>query len=427
MIPFMETRVEIRSKSARNQNISLSQELKNHPAYRNFLLSIKAQATRESYEFYFSKFLYYNPIYTRIGFDKLLKIEIKELETTIIETMMKMREADSSYSAINALLSSLTHFFSINDVSLNWIKISKFKGENQDKFEYKSYTREEIARLLSILDERGKTAVLLMASTGMRVGGLAELRLKHIQKRFINNSKDTFVHKIIVYGSSSKHRYTTFCTPEAAKALDEYLNMRKRYGENLCQDQEKGIWTPGDTPVIIRQFNKDKLNHNALPLKPMTINIKIVSAKLSQLGIRNNKDLFKFTGNNKHPGTYKYELHPCHSLRIFAVTQMQRARIDKTIREMLIGHSVGLDSSYYKPEEDEILEEYLKAVDNLTINNEQRLEKELDHYKRNSQDIQEISRQLNMNYESKIESMRTELENKFKELLERVNVSELSD
>ena len=53
-------------------------------------------------------------------------------------------------------------------------------------------------------------------------------------------------------------------------------------------------------------------------------------------------------------------------------------KVDKTIREMLVGHSTGLDSVYYKPQDEEILEVYLKAADLLTINNEHRLQKQLD-------------------------------------------------
>ena len=44
---------------------------------------------------------------------------------------------------------------------------------------------------------------------------------------------------------------------------------------------------------------------------------------------------------------------------------------------MLVGHSTGLDSAYYKPSAGEILQEYLKAVDNLTINNDFRLSSKL--------------------------------------------------
>jgi integrase len=64
-------------------------------------------------------------------------------------------------------------FFSINDITPNRKKLSKFVGEQENKYEYRSYTREEISRLLDICDERGKAIVLLMASTGIRVGAPA--------------------------------------------------------------------------------------------------------------------------------------------------------------------------------------------------------------------------------------------------------------
>ena len=63
--------------------------------------------------------------------------------------------------------------------------------------------------------------------------------------------------------------------------------------------------------------------------------------------------------------THKNELHPCHSFRIFAITNMQRSKMDKTIREMIVGHSIGLDSVYFKPQDDEILHEFLKSVEAL--------------------------------------------------------------
>jgi hypothetical protein len=36
--------------------------------------------------------------------------------------------------------------------------------------------------------------------------------------------------------------------------------------------------------------------------------------------------------------------------------------------EMLMGHDTGISMSYYRPREKTLLEDYLKAVDPLTIN-----------------------------------------------------------
>jgi S-adenosylmethionine:tRNA-ribosyltransferase-isomerase (queuine synthetase) len=41
--------------------------------------------------------------------------------------------------------------------------------------------------------------------------------------------------------------------------------------------------------------------------------------------------------------------------------------------ELLMGHNIGISKSYYKPTEKELLEDYLKASDLLTINEEHKL------------------------------------------------------
>jgi hypothetical protein len=54
-------------------------------------------------------------------------------------------------------------------------------------------------------------------------------------------------------------------------------------------------------------------------------------------------------------------------------TQLVNSKVNPEIREVLLGHKIGLAGVYYKPSEDDFLEEYLKAVNNLTINEENRL------------------------------------------------------
>ena len=38
--------------------------------------------------------------------------------------------------------------------------------------------------------------------------------------------------------------------------------------------------------------------------------------------------------------------------------------------EILMGHDIGLTDSYYKPSEEELLADYIKSVDLLTIEND---------------------------------------------------------
>ena len=49
----------------------------------------------------------------------------------------------------------------------------------------KGYTHEEIKKLLDVANLRMKSVVLLMASTGIRIGAIPDLQLKHLHSLLI--------------------------------------------------------------------------------------------------------------------------------------------------------------------------------------------------------------------------------------------------
>ena len=77
----------------------------------------------------------------------------------------------------------------MNDIRINKEKISKFLGESGRKNTDRGYTHEEIKKILDVADLRMKTIIILMASTGIRLGAVADLKLKHLEE--INKIKYT--------------------------------------------------------------------------------------------------------------------------------------------------------------------------------------------------------------------------------------------
>ena len=57
----------------------------------------------------------------------------------------------------------------------------------------------------------------------------------------------------------------------------------------------------------------------------------------------------------------------------------------------MLGHSIGLSNSYYRPHPEELLEEYLKAVDLLTINEENRLKRKVEMLEVRADKIQQLA------------------------------------
>ena len=86
-----------------------------------------------------------------------------------------------------------------------------------------------------------------MASSGVRIGAIPSMTICHLEKR-------GDLYKINVYkGQKGKGQYYTFCTPECARAIDSYLELRKRCGEKI---------TPTSTsPLFRKDFDTDLHEH----------------------------------------------------------------------------------------------------------------------------------------------------------------------
>lgn len=72
------------------------------------------------------------------------------------------------------------------------------------------------------------------------------------------------------------------------------------------------------------------------------------------------------------------EVPMSHGFRKFWMTQAVKSKMNPEIRELLLGHKIGLASAYCRPTENDMLEAYMVGVDLLTINEEHRLRKKVD-------------------------------------------------
>lgn len=93
---------------------------------------------------------------------------------------------------------------------------------------------------------------------------------------------------------------------------------------------------------------------------------------LVKSGIQTIEHLTETRGN----GRIRKEVARAHGFRKKVTTDMIRSKVNPECREMMLGHSIGLGNSYYRPNVSEMLEEYLKAVDLLTISDANRLKNE---------------------------------------------------
>ncbi len=240
---------------------------------------------------------------------------------------------------------------------LNSKKINKFMPTETRAKKNRGYTHEEIRKLLDIADERIRAVILLLVSCGCRIGAIPLLHVRDIEK-----SGD--VYKITIYENDAEE-YFSFITNEAYDAVESYLSMRKRMGENVGPDS-----------ILIReQFD---IRDPFAIATPKPVAARTLSNKIAQLAERaciRERTILK---EGQKSGSHRKSVPQVHGLRKSFSTFALNAKMDIIKRRMLEGHSVGIDEHYCKPSESDLLEEYMKGVDNLTINEENRLKRKVE-------------------------------------------------
>jgi len=150
--------------------------LQQSAAYVN---SLRSRETKIHYTNWLADFLNF----LNISCDKVLELDANHLQQEIINYIIDMRDIRKlSPSSIRSHISAIQTFLVINDFGgINWNKVKKFVGEYYKVADDRPYTREEIKQLVDAAHSlRYKAIILLLSSSGLRVGGLVRLQLKHL-------------------------------------------------------------------------------------------------------------------------------------------------------------------------------------------------------------------------------------------------------
>ena len=351
-----------------DNDVSARLNIEDYTSCQLWLEGYNSQSTKRAYKIHLSLFCKYHDTVP----DSLIQLNPEQIKTMVLNYIIhlkkvakqsseKPRSGELSVNSIKTYLAGVQSFLESNDIVLNWKKIAKYYPE-QVSNNLRAYTKEEIAKLLSIADLRDRCLILLMASTGMRVGAIKSLRLKHLTTLQDQNN----IGLLNVYPESKDDRYNAIITPECMASLDEYIQYRRKQHEKIT----------GESYIIRDKFATFSKNTNR-------------SKSLAEYAI--NKQM-KFL--LKKAGLPYEQLQPDHSFRKFFNTCLMNSNVAYSFKEILMGHSVKLDDVYYDKDNEtsrqKIIVEYMKAVDALTINEEYRLKKKIVEYEDKLKDAPKI-------------------------------------
>ena len=294
------------------------------------------------------------------SYDKLLQKNPKLIQMDICDFITHYRKSGRSHSSISGYVAGLRKFYDMNEIELNWRIIRSRQGEMEKTIEDRPYTHSEIQMLLDKANYRNRSIILLMASAGLRMGAIPALKMKDLEA--IDSHS---IYKINIYGRSVKSRYFSFCTPECRKWIDLYLDYRRRWGERITDD----------SPLFRAEYNA-----HASPAKskiaPVTKDAihQFMNALLKNTGLRT----LSLEGQNYQ----RLNIMMTHGFRKFFETNAFKAGMEHMYIRRLMGQKSGLEDSYLKLSEEELLEGdnkhtgYIGIIDQLTIDESNKLKRE---------------------------------------------------
>ena len=308
------------------------------------------------------------------------------IESQIIDYIMSLRNSGVSYATIQFLVAPVFTFYQLNDVILNRKKVSRYLGEYKRVVKDGAYTTEQIGQMLQTADIRMRVIILILAGPGARVGSLPGLVLGNLTKLV-----DHGLYRIMFY-EGTNNEYYTFTTSECASSVDNYLLYRQRCGEKISFNETTQRWEPYDTPLLRLQFDGEDVLQARNP-RPM-INRSVREALTMHLVRAGIREVEHLTAPNS-PKRVRKPVSLSNGFRKHVISTFIEAELNHAIRERLVDHSCGLDDNYYRPTEDQVLAQYLKAEQLLTIDPSMRLKQEVETLRVEKQSWESLRDEVN--------------------------------
>jgi len=248
-------------------------------------------------------------------------------------------------------LSIVKEFLSFNEVEFTRKQERNIRNKAVDGgpiSQEADLTKELIRKILNICDIRLKALLLILITSGMRIGELAALRMSDIEI-----AKDKSYGIVTLRGVSrtrgsrlkNRHSRITFISKEAVAALEQYYVVREKYIEDSCK-RCRGRWQPADLD-----------------------DGRVFSVRIAALG-----ESFRTALRNGHlfekdEETGRSTIH-FHLFRKYFITTMTYSGIPEKFVDFYAGHLGELDRAYQRQPREKLLEIYLKGEPHLRVYDE---------------------------------------------------------
>lgn len=370
-----------------------------------FLYALKAPESKRQYPRRLKVFLDYLHLEGSLGQQAIeFLVRAKQNPQWAQNSLMKfiafqnqrVNNGEISPSTIGNYYKAIKLFCEMNSDApiVNWKKITRGIPAGRKASNDRAPTIEELRKLSEYPDRRMTTIVYVMCSSGIRLGAWDYLQWKHVTP-ITHANGEIIASKLLIYPGDAEEYYC-FITPSAYTALKEWMDYRSEHGENIT----------GDSWLVRDLWQTTDMNYGA------KFGVATYPKRLKSSGIKSLLERAIRSQGLCKPlpkGINRREWKGAHGIRKFYKSRAEQVMKPINV-ELTMGHDIGVSASYYKPTENEVMEDYLKAVDSLTINTDKVvLQKQVAELKEKSKDNEYIIKAKLQEKDEQIKTMKEQM------------------
>lgn len=317
----------------------------------------KSYSTRRSYQGAINKFEDFLRIKFNLDINQALRLfEAKSLDPIVAldEFYTYLSKCNLSNGTIRGYVVVAKEFLNSQNLHIyNEDLKQRFRLPKKDFIYEEGLTKEILVRLLHNSPPKLQTAILVCASSGMRVGELVQLRVSDID--FSTNPTTIYLRREI---TKTRETRFTHITTEATNSLKDYL--RRTFGWTEESKDDHHIFMNYITNDDPKTYHKAVMSAKVVL---MTMMIKIVRS-VPELSRKNENGR-----NNIH----------FHALRAWFKTQVTNTH-QSDFAEALMGHK-SIKLTYFRQNAKDRLKTYLGVEPSLTISDFTKIEATMEDLK----------------------------------------------
>lgn len=351
------------------------EESKKHRSFRNFIRGISRESTKVTYVKFLRAFMEFHGIK---DYDEMVHYSTQKIDELLEDYIDELERRGVKGITIRTNLAGIERFFEMNDCIWHKARIRKsIKRDDGVPGGREPITTKEIKRMLECTKSlRIKALVHFLASTGIRPAGLVDpvLRMKHLTEmpRPNDSTNKKWCYAVRVY-DESKEGYWAFLTPEATEALDNFFTWRRNRGERITQE----------SPIFINIENNKHTRFQHITDK----NTRFIMDNLIKQSALERKKVSDKRFNKSIIYMFRKRFNTILKLN---------NEVNSNIAEKLMAHKKGLDGTYLQPTQKECFMEFVKAIPELTIDDSERNQIEIDRINQEKSELEIKSQEIQL-------------------------------